>query len=112
MTTGKDKTKAVVSYFVCVVVGFFSEAHKARGRIGFEFFGIAAPPANSVNSLMLGGLYNPRAWEFGNSGGWPLVHGSDESLLGTLFGQFEVADQPDQGSHDAAPIRRDKLFQR
>ena len=33
-----------------------------------------------------------------------------KSLLGAFFGQIEVADQPDQGGHDTAPIRSINCF--
>ncbi len=34
----------------------------------------------------------------------PLVHRGGEGLLGGLLGHVEVADEPDQGGDDPAPV--------
>jgi len=63
---------------------------------------LAAPQA--VDSLVAGGLDDPGARKLRDAGIPPLVHGGRKRFLCRLFGQVEVADQPNQGRHDPAPI--------
>ena len=59
---------------------------------------------DAVDGLVPGGLDDPGARELGHAGRPPLVHGGRKGLLRRLFGQVEVAHQPDQGGDDPAPI--------
>jgi hypothetical protein len=40
----------------------------------------------------------------GTPGRPPLVHSGCEGLLSRFFGQVEIADEPDQGGNNPAPI--------
>ena len=41
---------------------------------------------------------------------WPLLQGSRKCFLRILFGQIEIAQQPDQRGHNPAPIGAIDLF--
>jgi hypothetical protein len=53
---------------------------------------------------MAGGFDDPGTWELRHAGVAPLVDGNREGFLRRLFGQVEIADQPDESGDDAAPV--------
>ena len=54
---------------------------------------------------MPGCLDDPSTGVFGDTGNRPLVHSGGKSLLCGVFGYIEVANQPNQGSDNPAPVR-------
>ena len=63
------------------------------------------PPPEAVDGLVPGGLNEPGARKLGDAAGPPLVHRGRKGFLRRLFGHVEVAEKPDQGGDDPAPIR-------
>jgi len=63
------------------------------------------PAANVINSLVTCRLDNPRAWEFRNAAGLPLLDSDCEGFLRRFFGEIEIADYPNESGDDPAPIR-------
>jgi hypothetical protein len=65
----------------------------------------ARPAPDAIDGLVPGRLDDPRAGDVGDAGGRPLLDGGGERVLGGLLGEVELADEPDQGGDDPAPIR-------
>src|SRR5882762_9897189 len=72
--------------------------------VGFQFFGEPRLAANAVDGLVPGRLDDPRARELGDPGGPPPVHGDCKCFLCGLFGDLEVAHEPNQRRDDPTPI--------
>src|ERR1022692_2959062 len=110
MAAGEHQAKAIIGDLAGVVIWFFSGTDQAGGGVRFEFLLEPLSASNAVNRLVPGCLNNPCPRELGNAGGSPLVHGGGKCFLRSLFGQVEVADQPNQGGHNLAPIGAVNIF--
>src|SRR5579862_6689197 len=104
MTAGENQPQAIVGNLVFVAIGLGDFMNESRSRIRGELFLVASLAPDTVDGLVLGGLDNPGAGDIGDAGSGPLVHGGRKSFLRALFGQIEVADEPNQRGYDAAPI--------
>src|SRR5271170_3450400 len=104
MAAGKDQAKTIVRNLVCVVIWLLDLADQTRSGIRFEFFLESRFAPDAVNGLVPSCLNYPRAREFRDTGNSPLIRGGYKCFLRGFFGKVEVADEPYQGGHDAAPI--------
>ena len=107
VATGENQPKAIVGNLAGVVIRRLDGGDQAAGSAysTFQLFPGQRPMPNAVDGFVPGRLDNPGAGEFRYAGDRPLVHGSRKSFLRRLFRQVEVADEPDQGGDDPAPIR-------
>ena len=104
MAAGENQPKPIIRDFGRVVVGLLDGPVEPRRPVGVECFGRLLPAPQPVDGFVTRGLDDPGAWKLGHAGVAPLVHGSRKRFLSCLFGQIEVAEEPDQRGHDPAPI--------
>ena len=104
MAAGEDQPEAIVGDFVRVVVRLLDGPVEPRRAVRLELLLGPRPAPEAVDGLVPGGLDDPGARELRDAGGPPLVHGGRKGFLRRLFGHVEVADEPDQGGDDPAPI--------
>jgi hypothetical protein len=64
----------------------------------------SCPAPNAVDGLVPRGLDDPGARELRHAGGPPLINGGCKRFLRRVFGDLEIADQPDQRGDDPAPV--------
>ena len=104
VAASEDQPKAIVGDFVRVVIRVLrGKARPGRG-VRFKFFLEQGPAPDAVDGLVPGCLDDPCTWELRDAGGPPLVHSGRKGFLRRLFGQVEVADEPDQRGNDPAPV--------
>jgi len=60
--------------------------------------------ADVVDGFIPGCLDDPSAWELRHPGGTPPVDGDCKGFLRRLFGEVEIAHQPDERRDDSAPV--------
>ena len=104
VAAGKDQPKAIVRDFARVVIRLLDGRDQPGRGVRFKFFLEPRPTPDAVNGLMPGRLDDPCAWELRDAGDPPLVHSGGKGFLRRLFGHIEVADEPNQGGDDPAPI--------
>ena len=105
MAAGEDQSQPIVRDLARVVVGFLDGPVEPRRPVCVERLGRLLPPPEAVDGLVAGRLDDPGARKLGHPRVAPLVNGGGKCFLGRLFGQIEVAQEPDERRHDPAPIR-------
>jgi hypothetical protein len=70
-----------------------------------DFFLQTCLASQAIDGFVFRGLNDPGARGFRNPVGAPLVNGCGERFLRGVFRELEVAELPDQGGHNAAPVR-------
>ena len=104
VAAGEDQPKAIVPDFTPVVIRHFGSRHQPGRGVQFQLFREPRPAPDAVKGLMPSRLDQPCAWELRDAGAPPLVHGGGKGFLRRLFGEVEVAEEPNQRSDDPAPI--------
>ena len=80
------------------------------GQLRLDLFREECSPPEPVDGLVARRLDNPGARESRDTGPWPLLQSSRKCFLRILFGQIEIAQQPDQRSHNPSPVRAVDFF--
>ena len=104
MAAGEDQPEAVVGDLVRVVVGFVDGSGRLGHGVHVQLLLEPCPAPDTVDGLVEGRLDDPGSRELGHAGGRPLVDRRHEGLLGRLFRRIEIADEPDHGGDDPAPV--------
>jgi hypothetical protein len=74
------------------------------GRVALDDLAQPLVPANAVDGLVPGRLDDPGSWRVGNAGLGPLHERGGKGFLDGVFGEGEVAHQPDHRGDDAPPV--------
>ena len=104
VAAGENQPKAIVGDFARVVIRFLDGRDQPGCGIRFKFFLEPCAAADAIDGLMPGCLDDPSAGEIRDTGNRPLVHSGGKGFLRRLFGHIEVANQPNQGGDDPAPV--------
>src|SRR5437588_9549085 len=102
MAAGEDQPQAIVWDFAGVVIRLLEGRAEPGLDIRFNRFLKARAAPYTVDGLVAGGLDNPGARKFRDSGGAPLIYRSRKCFLRRLFGELEVAKQPNQRGDNPA----------
>ena len=104
MTAREDQAKAIVGDVARVELRRLDGQARPRRGIGVQLLREPRPATDAVDGLVPGRLDDPGARELGDAGHPPLVDRGGKGFLRGLFRDVEVANQPDQGGDDPAPI--------
>jgi hypothetical protein len=67
-------------------------------------------PSKPVDRLVAGSVDDPSTGIRRHTGDRPPLQGHDEGLLDGLFGEIDIAEQPDQSGYDAAELAPEGLL--
>lgn len=104
MAAGEDEAKTVVGDFDGVVVRNFSDGREAILHERLDLLVETLFASDAVDGFVAGGLDDPGAGEIGHAGFAPLHERGGKGFLCRLFGEIEVADEPDEDGDDSAPL--------
>lgn len=104
MAAGEDQPKPVVRDLARVGIRRLDDPRQLPRPVRFELLRVARLPPQTVDGLVARRLDQPRSRVLRNAGCGPLLHRGRKCLLRRVFRDVEVADEPDQGGDDVAPI--------
>src|SRR5579863_2450778 len=110
MATGKDEPETLILNLPCLVLFRWSEPSVIARKLRLDLFREKGLPPEAVDGLVARGLDNPGARHSRDTASRPLLQSSRKCFLRILFGQIEIAQQPDQRGYNPAPVGAINLF--
>ena len=107
VTTGEDQAQTIVGDFdviAGVVIRFLDSGNQSGLGVRFKLFFDPCATPEAVDSLVLRRLNNPCPGKLRHTVGPPLIYGGDKGFLRSVLGHLEVAEVPNKGGHDPAPV--------
>src|SRR5579864_926839 len=110
MATGKDEPETLILNLPCLVLFRWSEPSVIARKLRLDLFREKGLPPEAVDGLVARGLDNPGARHSRDTASRPLLQSSRKCFLRILFGQIEIAQQPDQRGYNPPPVRAVNSF--